>query len=82
VGMVTGYLHADGSPAGIEALGEPGLKPQVEYHPGWAESLREVRHIQNLPRAARAYLDRLANVTGVPVALVSVGPERTAFAAW
>jgi adenylosuccinate synthase len=81
VGIVTGYRRADGSPAGVEAMGEPGLKPEIEYHPGWSESLREVRHVKNLPRDARAYLDRLANVTGVPVALVSVGPERTAFAA-
>ncbi len=81
VGIVTGYRHADGSPAGAEAIGEPGLKTEIEYHPGWTESLREVRHVKNLPRDARAYLDRLANVTGVPIALVSVGPERTAFAA-
>lgn len=81
VGIVTGYRHADGSPAGVEAMGEPGLQTEIEYHPGWAESVREVRHVKNLPSTARAYLDRLANVTGVPVALVSVGPERTAFAA-
>lgn len=81
VGIVTGYRRADGSPAGVEAMGEPGLTPEIEYHPGWAESLREVRRVKNLPFAARAYLDRLANVSGVPVALVSVGPERTAFAA-
>ncbi len=81
VGIVTGYRRADGSPAGIEAIGEPGLTPEIEYHPGWPEDLREVRRVKNLPFAARAYLDRLANVSGVPVALVSVGPERTAFAA-
>jgi len=81
IGIVTGYRHADGSPAGVEAMGEPGLQTEIEYHPGWAESVREVRYVKNLPSAARAYLDRLANVTGVPVALVSVGPERTAFAA-
>ncbi len=81
VGIVTGYRRADGSPAGIEALGEPGLTPEIEYLPGWSESLRDVRRVKNLPSAARAYLDRVANVSGVPVALVSVGPERTAFAA-
>jgi adenylosuccinate synthase len=81
VGIVTGYRRADGSPAGVEAMGEPGLTPEIEYHPGWPESLRDVRRVKNLPFAARAYLDRLANVSGVPVALVSVGPERTAFAA-
>jgi adenylosuccinate synthase len=81
VGLVTGYRRADGSPAGIESLGEPGLTTEIEYHPGWPESVRDVRYIKNLPSNARAYLDRLANVAGVPIALVSVGPERTAFAA-
>jgi adenylosuccinate synthase len=81
VGIVTGYRHADGSPAGVESLGEPGLQTDIEYHPGWSENVRDVRLVQNLPNAARAYLDRLANVAGVPIALVSVGPERTAFAA-
>jgi adenylosuccinate synthase len=81
VGLVTGYRHADGTPAGVESMGEPGLQTEIEYHPGWSENVREIKEVKNLPDAARAYLDRLANVTGVPVALVSVGPERTAFAA-
>jgi adenylosuccinate synthase len=81
VGIVTGYRHADGSPAGVDSMGEPGLTPEIEYHPGWSESVRDIRHVKNLPSAARAYLDRLAKVSGVPIALVSVGPERTAFAA-
>jgi adenylosuccinate synthase len=81
IGLVTGYKHADGSPADVDAMGEPGLQTVIEYHPGWTENVREVRQVKNLPSAARAYLERLANVAGVPVALVSVGPERTAFAA-
>jgi adenylosuccinate synthase len=81
IGIVTGYLHADGSPAGVDDMGEPGLQPQIEYHPGWTENVRDVRYVKSLPSSARAYLDRLANVTGVPIALVSVGPERAAFAA-
>jgi adenylosuccinate synthase len=80
VGIVTGYRHADGSPAGAGDMGEPGLTTEIEYLPGWSESVREIRHVKNLPSAARAYLDRLAKVSGVPIALVSVGPERTAFA--
>jgi adenylosuccinate synthase len=80
VGIVTGYRHADGSPAGVDAIGEPGLQTEIEYHPGWSESVRDIRQVKNLPSAARAYLDRLANVAGVPIALVSVGPERAAFA--
>ena len=73
----------------IEAALERGIRyfdTAPSYGDGASErvlglGLREVRRVKNLPFAARAYLDRLANVTGVPVALVSVGPERTAFAA-
>lgn len=80
IGLVTGYRHADGTPAGFEAIGEPGLRVDVEELPGWTEDVREVRHIKNLPMNAQAYLARLANEMGVPVTLVSVGPERSAFA--
>jgi adenylosuccinate synthase len=80
IGLVTGYRRADGSRAGFEAVGEPGLQVDVEALPGWSEDLRDVRHIKNLPSNAQAYLGRLANEIGVPITLVSVGPERTAFA--
>jgi adenylosuccinate synthase len=80
IGVVTGYRRADGSAAGIEAVGEAGLRVDVEEHPGWSEDLREIRRIADLPRAARAFVDRLAEVTGVPVTAVSVGPERSALA--
>ena len=80
VGIVTGYRLADGSVAGVTAMDAPGLETEVEYLPGWSEDISSVRSIKSLPANARAYLDRMANLTGVPVALVSVGPERTAFA--
>jgi len=35
-----------------------------------------VRKWSELPAAARTYLERIANLAGVPVRLVSVGPER------
>ncbi len=80
LGIVTGYRRADGSPAGIEAIGEPGLRVETEEHPGWAEDVREVRRIAGLPAAARAFVGRLSELTGAPVVAVSVGPERSALA--
>ena len=80
IGLVTGYRHPDGSPAGMESILEPGLEPVVEELPGWSEDLRDCKHIKNLPRNAQAYLGRLANELSVPVTLVSVGPERSAYA--
>ena len=51
---------------------------EVEYEelPGWSEDLGACRTLDDLPANARAYLDRIAEYTGVPVALVSVGPGR------
>jgi len=80
LGLVTGYRRADGTACGVEALGEADLRVDVEEHPGWPDDLRGVRRIADLPAAARAFVDRLAAVTGVPVAAVSVGPERSALA--
>jgi adenylosuccinate synthase len=80
LGIVTGYRRADGSPAGIDAIGDAGLRVEVEEHPGWSEDLREVRRIADLPASARAFVGRLAELTGAPVAAVSVGPERSALA--
>jgi adenylosuccinate synthase len=47
-----------------------------EELPGWTEDLGACRTLEDLPAAARAYLDRIAEVTRVPVALVGVGPGR------
>jgi len=80
VGIVTGYRCADGTPCGIERIGDPGLQVDVELLQGWADDIRGVRRIVDLPRAARALLDRLAELTGAPVVGASVGPERSALA--
>ncbi|HEY6234339.1 MAG TPA: adenylosuccinate synthase [Candidatus Elarobacter sp.] len=82
IGLVTGYRRADGTPCGIEALGDADLQVEVEEHDGWSADIRAVRRIADLPPAARAFVDRLATLTGVPVAAVSVGPERSALATY
>jgi adenylosuccinate synthase len=80
VGIVTGYRRGDGTPCGVEGMLDPDLRVEVDEHPGWTEDIRGVRRIVDLPAAARALLDRLSAVTGVPVAAASVGPERSALA--
>ena len=44
---------------------------------GWSEEVSGARQPADLPAAARAYIDRISELTGVPVSLVSVGPERS-----
>ncbi|GAB4252904.1 MULTISPECIES: adenylosuccinate synthetase [Deferrisoma] len=50
--------------------------PVYEELPGWSEPLGDARRPADLPRNARAFLDAVAEATGCPVALASVGPGR------
>ncbi len=51
-------------------------KPVFESLPGWDEEITECRQIAELPENARRYLNRLSEIIGRPVQVVSVGPER------
>lgn len=53
-------------------------KPVYETVPGWPSSIREARTLDALPEATRAYLARIEEAVGVPIDLVSVGPDRDA----
>ena len=50
--------------------------PVYEDMPGWMSDTTGIREYGDLPAAARAFLDRLEQVTGAPVGMVSVGPRR------
>ena len=51
-------------------------QPVFEDLPGWTEDLRGVRHFEDLPVNTRNYLKRLEELAGVPIQIVSVGPDR------
>ena len=51
-------------------------QPVFEELPGWPEDLRKARHFEDLPVNTRNYLKRLEELAGVPVQIVSVGPDR------
>jgi len=53
------------------------LEVRYEEMPGWTETLADARGPEDLPAAARAYLDRLSELCGARIALVGVGPERS-----
>ena len=44
--------------------------------PGWSESTVGVKSYDALPANAKAYLKRIEEVCGAPVAIVSTGPDR------
>ncbi len=52
------------------------LEPVYEDLPGWQADTTECRAWADLPDAARAYVERLEELAGVPISHVSVGPER------
>jgi adenylosuccinate synthase len=52
------------------------VQPKYEILPGWQEDITGARSLDDLPLAARKYLDRVSELVGVPVDLVSVGPDR------
>jgi adenylosuccinate synthase len=51
-------------------------EPVYEELEGWPEELAEARALDELPPAARKYVDRIADLAGIPVRTVSVGPSR------
>lgn len=51
-------------------------KPVFETMPGWKKDITGVRHFADLPPAAQAYLQRISELIGRPVEIVSVGPDR------
>jgi len=53
-------------------------RPLYEEMPGWGESLSGARALTDLPPNARRYLERIAELAGVPLAMVGVGAAREA----
>lgn len=61
-------------PATLRELQE--CVPVYETLPGWNEELSDVRGYEELPLNARRYLERISELVGAPIAMVSVGPRR------
>ena len=51
-------------------------EPVYESMPGWSAPTKGIRRYDDLPEAARRYIARLEEVTGVPSAVISTGSER------
>ena len=52
-------------------------EPLLEFLPGWQESLRDCRKYEELPEAARGFIERISTLVGVPVSIIGVGPDRS-----
>jgi adenylosuccinate synthase len=70
---IDGEVHKE-FPADLTALER--ASPKYEWMPGWQRSIGDARKIEDLPDAARRYLDRLQEMSETPITYVSVGTRR------
>ena len=76
--LCTGY-EMDGQTIDILPMGADDIErcnPIYEVMPGWSDTTVGVTDYAKLPQAARNYLQRIAEVTGVPIHMVSTSPDR------
>ena len=62
-------------PASLKVLAE--CEPVYEEFPGWTEDITGVKKLEELPESARNYVERISQLTGIPLSVFSVGPDRT-----
>jgi adenylosuccinate synthase len=62
-------------PASLKILAE--CEPVYEELPGWTEDITSVRNLSELPVNARHYIERISQLTGIPLSIFSVGPDRS-----
>ena len=74
VGYRVGDTEYDIFPVGAEALDH--CEPIYEEMPGWKENTVGIKRYEDLPVAAKNYLKRVEEVCGVPVDIISTGPDR------
>lgn len=62
-------------PASLNVLSE--CEPIYEELPGWHEDITNARSLSELPENARHYVERISQLTKIPLSLFSVGPDRS-----
>jgi len=76
--LCTGY-RLDGEILDLPPLGADAMsrcEPIYESHPGWTENTAGITSVDALPAAAQSYLTRIEELTGVPIDIISTGPDR------
>jgi len=78
--LCTGYILPDGTKTDRflpDAEQLMHVKPIYESVPGWSEEIDTITERNELPANAQNYLKRIEQIVGIPVEIVSVGPERS-----
>ena len=76
--ICTGYAEPDGL-QGAPRFGSEyysNIQPRFEELPGWRQSTAGAESLAQLPPEAQAYIRRIEQAVGVPIAIVSTGPGR------
>jgi adenylosuccinate synthase len=74
VGYKIGGAVSDSPPLLSEQFGD--CEPVYEELPGWKQVTVGITRYQELPATARSYLERLQALVGVPIDIISTGPDR------
>jgi adenylosuccinate synthase len=77
--ICTGYKDAEGNISSVPPMAADGyelITPVYEEMPGWSETTYGVQSYDGLPQAAKNYVSRLQELTGVPIDIISTGPDR------
>jgi adenylosuccinate synthase len=77
--ICVGYKDADGNVKDVPPMAADGydkITPVYEEMPGWSDNTYGVTEFEGLPQAAKNYIKRLEALTGVPIDIVSTGPDR------
>lgn len=77
--ICVGYQGPDGvkCPPRFQAEYYANVTPVYEELPGWQESTLGVKRLPDLPRNARAYIDRIEQTVGAPIDIISTGKDRS-----
>ncbi|KSU81696.1 MULTISPECIES: adenylosuccinate synthase [Fictibacillus] len=62
-------------PASLKVLAQ--CEPVYEELPGWTEDITGAKTLSDLPENARHYVERVSQLTGIPLTIFSVGPDRS-----
>jgi adenylosuccinate synthase len=61
-------------PADLKTLTR--CQPQYITVPGWGASIKDIRHYNDLPENAKKYVNTIESLVGIPISIISVGPDR------
>lgn len=78
VKICVGYHNQEGQNVGVpcDAEGWQTIVPVYETMPGWTDSTVGLKSLDELPEAALNYIQRLEALVGIPIDIVSTGPDR------